>query len=95
VREKSFELDTLQRKVNAADLFTSLYRQISVRVLFVKPKDVVVAQMLKELAMIEAQIGILERADAYARLAVEYGLSPDEMRDMVLVWRDKISKATK
>jgi hypothetical protein len=62
--------------------------------MFVKPKDTIVAQLLKELSICEAQLGVLESADGYAWLAVVYGMPAEEMKETVLKWREIIRLAT-
>lgn len=93
IRQDGYQIGTSQGDMNSLQIWSSLYRQLSVRILFVKPQDEIVAQLLKELALCEAQLGVLENADGYARLAVHYGLPVEELKDTVLNWRDIIKKA--
>lgn len=92
-RREGYYIETSQGNMNSQQIWNSLYRQLSVRILFVKPQDRVVAQLLKELALCEAQLGILENADGYARLAVHYGLPIEELKNTVLNWREIIKSA--
>lgn len=87
IREENYALTTEQGEKKARDLQKALFRQLSVRMLFVKPQDGIVAHLLKELALCEAQLGILENAEAYALLAVKYGLPVEELKATVLDWR--------
>lgn len=87
IREANDSLTTEQGEKKPRDIQKALFRQLSVRMLFVKPQDAIVAHLLKELALCEAQLGILENAEAYALLAVKYGLPVEELKTTVLDWR--------
>lgn len=52
--------------------------QLSERMSLIKPKDLIVAHLLYELALIEMEIGNLEDAEGELKLAVAYGL-PDDL----------------
>jgi hypothetical protein len=90
LKNPSYTLPTLQRPVGPKDLRDSLRSQLGVRVLFVKPKDAIVAQLLKELALVEAHVGFLQQALGYADLAERYGLHSDALRTERAEWRETI-----
>ena len=93
--EVGYYIETAQRRLDADEIADSLFRQLSVRMLFVKPKDPIVAQLLNELALCEAQMGTLENADQYARMAVQYGLPIERLLPKVTEWRKIIEQAKK
>jgi hypothetical protein len=72
--DSGFSLSTRQGAVDAAGLRRALWSQLSVRTLFVKPTDLIVAHLLLELALAEAQAGFHEQALDYLKLAESYGL---------------------
>lgn len=78
--EVGYYIETAQRRLDADEIADSLFRQLSVRMLFVKPKDLIVAQLLNELALCEAQMGTLENADQYARMAQDHRAGEEESR---------------
>jgi hypothetical protein len=86
LKEPGYKLETMQRPVDAKDLHRSLWTQLEVRTLFVKPQDPIVAQLLKELALVEAQVGILEEASAYQQMAVDYGMASTELQAQMEQW---------
>jgi tetratricopeptide (TPR) repeat protein len=90
LREPGYRLETLQGKLDAPALHRSLWTQLSVRMLFVKPKDVVVAHLLYELALVEAQTKFLEEAMGYAKTATIYGLPPNKTDPLVRGWAKTI-----
>jgi hypothetical protein len=92
IKSPGYSLDTLQRPVTAEDIRESLHSQIEVRMLFVKPKDVIVAQLLKELALVEAKIGFLQQAVAYTELGELYGLDASALASERAAWKETIRK---
>lgn len=62
---------------SAALIHDSLYHQMKERLIFVKPKDPYVADLLYSFAILEANLGTLEQALGILRLARDYGF-PDE-----------------
>jgi hypothetical protein len=92
LKNPQYALHTLQRIVSAEDLRHSLRTQLSVRMLFVKPKDVIVAQLLRELSLVEAQVGLLQQAAGFAELAELYGLDPGLMVAERVGWSETIRK---
>jgi tetratricopeptide (TPR) repeat protein len=84
--DSSFSLSTRQGTVDAAALRRALWSQLSVRTLFVKPKDLIVAQLLFELALAEAQAGFHEQALEYLKLAESYGLTKDRITGKKWGW---------
>ncbi|QIF05243.1 hypothetical protein [Roseimicrobium sp. ORNL1] len=86
LRDLNYKLQTRQRPVDATDLHRSLWIQLSARMLFVKPKDPIVAQLLKELALVEAQTAFLENATSYLHMAQEYGAPSEEIAPMKREW---------
>lgn len=88
LKDPQYSLPTLQRAVSPEDLRRSLHVQLGVRMLFVKPKDVIVAQLLRELSLVEAQIGFLEQATTYAELAGLYGLDPSLVAADLTAWAE-------
>jgi tetratricopeptide (TPR) repeat protein len=93
LRDPAYQLQTRQRPVDAKDLHRSLWHQLDARMLFVKPKDAIVAQLLKELALIEAQIGLLEEATRYREMAIEYGMPRSELQAEKEQWARIIKRA--
>lgn len=86
LQDPTYKLQTIQRPVDGKDLHRSLWTQLEVRMLFVKPADSIVAQLLKELALVEAQIGILEEATVYMEMAEEYGMPSSEWQSNKDQW---------
>lgn len=66
-------LPTAQGPKSRLEVYDALKRQLSVRVLFVKPKDPIVAQLLVELAYLESRERLIEPALEYIELAASYG----------------------
>ena len=64
-------------RYTATDIKAALYYQLQERLIFVKPKDTYVADLLYSLALLEAKLGTLEQAIGVLRLARDYGF-PDE-----------------
>ena len=93
LRDSSYKLQTRQRPVDAADLHRSLWTQLDARMLFVKPKDPIVAQLLKELALVEAETRLLEQAAIYRQMAVEYGMPRSELQTQADQWSRIIRQA--
>jgi hypothetical protein len=58
-------------------VWESIYYQLQERMLFVKPKDPYVADLLYTLALLDANVGVVEDALQLLKLAREYGF-PDE-----------------
>lgn len=75
INESGYEISTTQGTQNMEAVRESLYEQLSVRMLLVKPKDAIVAQLLIELAHLEHFIGFQESAIKIMDLAVNYGAS--------------------
>ncbi len=75
LRDSSYKLETLQGPMNAQALADSLWNQTGVRMLFVKPRDPIVAQLLLELALVQEQTGVLEEGLQMLELAGSYGLA--------------------
>ncbi|MCW0218485.1 MAG: hypothetical protein OJI67_09210 [Prosthecobacter sp.] len=71
-----YQIESAQGKKNRWTAYESLYRQLRVRMLLVKPKDPIVAQMLTELAYLESQLGVQESAIEYLNMAQAYGADP-------------------
>lgn len=71
--DPDFKIETAQGIKSRAEVQQALLRQLSVRMMFVKPKDPIVAQMLVELAHIESREGLVEPALEYIGLAAVYG----------------------
>ena len=63
----------------AAIIKDSLYHQMQERLIFVKPKDPYVADLLYSLALLEASLGTLEQAVGILRLAREYGFADEAL----------------
>ncbi|RBP39006.1 hypothetical protein DES53_11029 [Roseimicrobium gellanilyticum] len=86
VKKSGYKLTTLQGALNGAELHKSLWTQLSVRMLFVEPQDPIVAQLLYELALVEAQTKFLEEAKEYLNLAETYGLSSERGKPLIKTW---------
>jgi tetratricopeptide (TPR) repeat protein len=77
-----FDKDTILLRIDgveysAPEIWESLFHQLNERMLFVKPKDPYVADLLWSLALLNAKLGALEEALGLLKLASEYGF-PDE-----------------
>jgi tetratricopeptide (TPR) repeat protein len=92
LRSPDYFLDTAQRRVPGASVPECLYLQLSARMLFVKPKDPVVAELLWELAFCEAYVGTLEKAVGYARLSINYGQPEGDLKPSIESWLQIIEK---
>jgi hypothetical protein len=92
LNDPGYILPTRQGELGREHLRDSLRAQLGVRVLFVKPKDAIVAQLLKELALAEAQVGLLQQALVYAGLAERYGLDPGALQTERAAWNETIRK---
>lgn len=75
INESGYEISTAQGTQNMEAVRESLYEQLSVRMLLVKPEDAIVSQLLIELAHLEHFIGFQESAIKIMDLAVNYGAS--------------------
>jgi hypothetical protein len=94
LRDPAYLLSTRQGSVNADQLHHALWSQISVRAMFVKPKDPIVAQLLYELARVEAEIRTLENALSFLELAHDYGLPEEQYTASKKSWSGIIWRAT-
>jgi hypothetical protein len=90
LKDPDYTLTTLQGDLTAAGIHRSLWTQLSVRMLFLKPKDAVVAHLLYELALVEAQTKFLEDAKGYVETATIYGLPPSKTESLVKGWEKTI-----
>lgn len=61
------------REIHQSQLFIALHYQLAERMLFVKPTDPIVADLLYSFAVLEANIRVLEPAVELLELATEYG----------------------
>jgi tetratricopeptide (TPR) repeat protein len=75
INEADYEISTAQGIQNMGDVRFALYEQLSVRMLLVKPRDGIVAQLLIELAHLEHILGFQESTIGILNLAINYGES--------------------
>lgn len=73
VQDHQFTFDYEKRKLSRDDLLKALHYQLGERMLFVKPTDPVVADLLYSFAILEANTRVLEPAVELLQLAKEYG----------------------
>jgi tetratricopeptide (TPR) repeat protein len=71
------EIKVGESSYSASEVSESIYHQLRERMLFVKPKDPYVADLLYSCALIEANLGVVEQGLGLLKLAREYGF-PDE-----------------
>lgn len=88
----SIEIDGVKRTIK--DLRKALIYQLKERVIFVKPKDKIVAELLYTLGKIEAQIRVLDEAKQLFELSTLYGfvqakLIEDELKKFQKIEEDK------
>ena len=94
VNKSEYRVSTLQGNLDAAAIHKTLWTQLSVRMLFVKPKDPIVAQLLYELALVEAHTKVLEEATVYLKIAERYGLPPEKAEPLLKKWKSIIWLST-
>jgi tetratricopeptide (TPR) repeat protein len=82
IGKPDYAVSTAQGMQDMWEIRTSLYEQLSVRILLVKPKDVIVAQLLVELAHFEHILGFQESVIEILDLAVIYGKSEASVSEL-------------
>jgi tetratricopeptide (TPR) repeat protein len=87
----TYMMDTAQGKKSLNDVKDALLSQVLVRVLFVKPEDKVMAQLLWELAQIESRVGFLEEAIRLLELAGRYGKPVHALQTDIDSWQSTIT----
>jgi len=90
LRDPKYAFQTRQRLVDAKDLHASLEAQLNVRMLFVKPRDPIVAQLLYEFAMVEAHWGALEPAVELLKMSGLYGYPKAKIDPLKKEWQRTI-----
>jgi hypothetical protein len=66
-------------KYSASNVRKALYHQLTERLLFVKPKDPYVADLLYSYAIVEANLGTIHSGLALLQMAREYGFSDEAL----------------
>lgn len=91
--EPDYAIDSAQGPQYKQMIRDSLVHQLSARMLFVKPQDSIVAQLLIELTHMESQVGFLEYALRYLDLAELYGADTQAHAALRESFKQSISKA--
>ncbi|MES2597351.1 MAG: hypothetical protein V4662_18525 [Verrucomicrobiota bacterium] len=82
LEESGYQISTAQGDLRMDQVKGSLYEQLSVRMLLVKPKDFIVAQLLVELAQMEHVLGFQEPVVELLDMAVIYGQPEINVADL-------------
>ncbi len=67
------------RKFNAEEVWSALHHQLRERMLLVKPKDAIVADLLYTDSLVQAHLNTVESALELAKLSKEYGFAAPEL----------------
>ena len=84
IAASDYRLRASDRSLSLKEIQTALRHQLTERMLFVKPKDPIVADLLHTYAMVEAHATVMESAIELMTLSKEYGVSDPMLIDSQL-----------
>jgi len=87
--EDSTKIQIKDKRYTITDIRDALFYQLKERMIFVKPKDEIVADLLYTFAKIEEQTTVITESDKLLRMAIEYGFNHQNEIDSII--RNQIS----